>query len=387
MKFASIVLLFSLQCVLLHAKAFNDTKKSLDPAQPCDKTKCQLPTCHCAGTDIPGGIPVYNTPQIVMISFDDAFRVQDFNTYYSPLFSTRKNPNGCQIGLTYFVSHNYTDYSLVEHAYCYNGAEFADHSVTHREPTTWWEKATEEEWTHEIMDQKSILNVWGNVPKEEIRGFRSPFLVTSETEIKVLHDNGFLYEATMGSQENYWPFTLDYKSPICNAPATCPVNSYPGLWLVPNIIYKQSNGFPCSMLDGCTAPVTEEDWVEFFDENFSVHYNDNRSPFGIYSHSAWLYGGSARINAMKKFLDKIASMKDVYIVTHAQMLEWVRKPTPLDQIHEFEPWKCPSRPTPRCNFTAPSCHKTYPAENNAILNTCSTPCPANYPGYGNPDGH
>lgn len=375
--------LITIWFLVLYAKLFNGERVQLRPAEPCDQAKCQPPDCRCASTDIPGGLSIKDTPQIVMFSFDDGLRDEDYSKFYSPVFSGLKNPNGCPISLTYFVSHNYTDYALVEHVHTLDRAEIADHSVTHRSPTSWWLNATEEEMTHEIMDQKSILHLWGNVEEEKIRGFRAPFLATSEMELKVLHENKFLYEASMVTDTNYWPFTLDYKSPICNSPATCPENAYPGLWLVPNVVYKQSSGFPCSMLDACTAPGTEDEWVKFFDENFAVHYEHNRSPFGVYSHSAWFFGGEERVNALKKFLKKLASMEDVYIVSHTQLLEWVQNPTPLDKIHDFEAWKCSSHQTPTCNMDAPVCNKYY--NNAGLLKSCNT-CPPNYPGYGNPSG-
>ena len=300
------------------------------------------------------------------------------------VFLNRTNPNNCRIGLTFFVSHNYTNYALVEDLYYNDSYEMADHSVDHREPTTWWKNATIEEWTHEIMDQKAILEKWGNIPGDAIKGFRAPFLVTSENEIKVLYDNKFTYEASMGTGKMYWPFTLDYKSPICDDPATCPENSYPGLWLIPNIFYQQKSGYPCSMLDACTSPQSEDDWFNFLMDNFNNHYKGNRAPYGLYAHSAWFYYGPQRTNAMIKFLDTVGSMNDVYIVTHSQLIEWVRDPTPLSEIKDFKPWQCPSRPKARCSYTNPMCSKTYPGNN--ILNTCTTPCPQCYPHYGDPNG-
>ena len=358
---------------------------SVDPAQPCVESLCKLPDCHCAGTDIPGGLDVKDTPQIVAISFDDGVRVIDYESYYSKVFNGRKNPNGCPIGLTLFVSHNYTDYTLVEDLHYAQGYEMADHSVTHREPIDWWNSATYKEWTNEVMDQKAILNEWGNVPMDSVRGFRGPFLVTSETELQVLHDNNFTYDATMGSKTPYWPFTLDYKSPLCTSPATCPEGAYPGLWIIPNLIYKQKSGYPCAMLDACTGPKTEQDWVDFFMDNFNSHYNGNRSPFTIYSHSAWFYMGAERASAYIAFLDKLATMKDVYIITHSQMLDWVKSPTPLDKIADFASWQCSGpHDTPRCDYKSATCHKVY--SDQSLLNSCTAPCPPNYPQYGNPKG-
>lgn len=355
------------------------------PAQPCDASACKLPNCRCASTDIPGGLPASETPQIVTVSFDDSLRVIDYDTYYSHVFDGRKNPNGCQVGVNFYVTNNYTDYALVEHLYYTFGYEMSDHSVDHREPTTWWENATPEEWLREIKDEKDILFKWGNIPEESIIGFRSPFLETAENELKVLHDLKFLFEDSMGTRELLWPFTLDYKSPICDRPATCPENSYPGLWIIPITYYKQKSGYPCSMLDACTSPITEDEWFDFFVDNFFAHYTSNRSPFGIYAHSAWFYYGPQRMNALIRFLDQLKDKDDVYIVTPAQMLSWVRDPTPLKDIKEFKAWQCPARPAPRCDYKAPTCSKTYPG--NFHLRSCTTPCPAKFPGYGNPNGN
>lgn len=361
--------------------------KSSQAVNPCDPAKCKLPDCRCASTEIPGGLSPEQTPQILTISYDDALRVQDYVSYYSKVFAERKNPNGCPVSLTYFVSHNYTDYSLVEDLY-YNGSyEMADHSVDHREPTTWWKNATLEEWTQEIVDQRDILMKWGNIPNNTIKGFRAPFLVTSENELEALYLSNFTYEASMGTRDMYWPFTLDYKSPICADPATCPDKSYPGLWLVPNILYEQKDGSICAMLDACTYPKSEQDWLDFFMDNFNGHYK-NRAPFGIYAHSAWFYFGSERAAALNAFLDKVLAMDNVYIVTHSQLLDWVRNPTPLDKIKDFAPWQCPKRPSPRCSYEQPGCQKSYSvgtAQRN--FRTCTTPCPPNYPQYGNPYGN
>lgn len=384
---------YKLSSVLFLLLSFKGTV-ALVPAQPCNTFACQPPNCRCASTNIPGNVPFWETPQIVTLNFDDSFRVYDYEQFFSPLFNGRKNPNSCQIGVTFFNSHSYTDYSLVERAHHSDGYEFASHSVTHRWPTTWWATASEADLKHEILDQKTILSAWGGIPAEKVRGFRAPFLQTSENELKVLHKNGFLYEASMGSYIHYWPFTLDYKSPLCTSPATCPHYSYPGLWVVPNIFYVQSNGFPCSMLDACTAPITEDDWFNFLMDNFNLHYFYNRAPFGIHLHAAWFFLRPERVNAMRRFLDIILARRDVYIVTQSQAIAWVQNPTPLSQITTFEPWKCTPGQSYRCEYNAPpndprapSCIKTFTNPIWAQFKSCAPVCPANYPVITNPLGN
>ena len=217
------------------------------PAKPCVEADCKLPNCRCASTNIPGGLQPSETPQIVTISFDDGLRVEDYERFYSKFLAGRKNPNGCPIALTFFISHDNTNYALTEDMFS-EGHEAADHSVTHKsEP--WWLNASVAELAEEIMDMQTILLAWANIAQSNVIGFRAPNLATSENEIKALYENNFTYECSMTTPTMYWPFTLDYKSPLCNSPATCPDNSYPGFWIVPNIQYNQTSGIPCNIMD------------------------------------------------------------------------------------------------------------------------------------------
>lgn len=68
-------------------------------------------------------------PQIVLITFDDA--VNDLNKeIYADIFQRgRTNPNGCPITATFYVSHEWTDYSQVQNLYA-DGHEMASHTVS-----------------------------------------------------------------------------------------------------------------------------------------------------------------------------------------------------------------------------------------------------------------
>merc|ERR1712180_59667 len=93
-------------------------------APPCDYANCTLPDCFCSsdGTLIPGGMNPSEVPQMIVITV---------------------------------------------------------HSITHRGPEEWWGKnATIEDWFDEMVGQANIINRFGGVDMEDIRGLRVPFLST-----------------------------------------------------------------------------------------------------------------------------------------------------------------------------------------------------------------
>ena len=359
-------------------------------AQPCAPEACSLPSCRCAGVDIPGGLAANATPQMITISFDDAVRVIDHEMFFKRILAGRKNPNGCDIRFTFFVSHDYTDYALLQ-TLAAEGHEMASHSITHRtELDTWWHGGSVEDMTGEIVGMRDMMQTWGGLPRDSVKGWRTPFLATSENQIRVLQANNFTYESSMQTPTRYWPFTLDYKSPLCDTPATCPIEAYPVLWVIPNIRLLQENGASCGMLDSCTYPQNQQQVYDLLVANFERHYNGNRAPFGIYLHVAWFFDTTKnRIEGLLQFLDYAANLQDTYIVTHTQLLEWVRHPTSLSEIQEFNPWKCPSLPPPSCNYQAAvSC--VYPGPPWMQFKSCAVPstsqCPVVIPGFGDIQG-
>ncbi|TDG46669.1 hypothetical protein AWZ03_006849 [Drosophila navojoa] len=99
-------------------------------AAKCRKDVCLLPDCYCGGKDIPGGLNVSVTPQIVLITFDDAINTINIDLYNELLNNeTRKNPNGCPWRATFYISHEWTDYAMVQDMYS-DGHEMASHTVS-----------------------------------------------------------------------------------------------------------------------------------------------------------------------------------------------------------------------------------------------------------------
>ncbi|CAG2177637.1 unnamed protein product, partial [Oppiella nova] len=98
-------------------------------AQKCADKSCRLPDCFCGGIDSPVGLTPKQIPQIIMITFDDAVNDVNWHIYEEIFTDDRKNPNGCPIRATFYVSHEWTDYGQVQTLYS-RGHEFASHSIT-----------------------------------------------------------------------------------------------------------------------------------------------------------------------------------------------------------------------------------------------------------------
>ena len=195
------------------------------PAMPCDPTKCKLPDCRCSSTEIPGDLPPSNIPQIVMVSFDDAVNEENMK-YYQSLFPGKFNPNACPISATFFLSHEWTNYVMVNHLYHQRHA-IVDHTISHRTPISWWKEANYSQWQQEVVGQREIINTTGFVALEDVKGFRAPYLqIGGDNEFKVLHDAKFLFESSMPSMTSDAPLrpNIFYDSSItkgCQIPP-CP---------------------------------------------------------------------------------------------------------------------------------------------------------------------
>jgi len=348
-------------------------------AAKCRKDVCLLPDCSCGGKEIPGNIPVEQVPQIVLLTFDDS--VNDLNKgLYSDLFEKgRVNPNGCPITATFYVSHEWTDYSQVQNLYA-DGHEMASHTVSH----SFGEQFSQKKWTKEVAGQREILSAYGGVKLEDVRGMRAPFLsVGGNKMFKMLYDANFTYDSSMPIYENKppsWPYTLDYKLfHDCMIPP-CPTRSYPGVWEVPMVMWQDLNGGRCSMGDACSNPSEADGVFKMLMKNFDRHYSTNRAPFGLFYHAAWFTQPHHK-EGFIQFLDTINQMKDVFLITNWQALQWVRDPTPLSRINSFQPFQCNYSDRPkRCNN--PKVCNLWHKSGVRYMRTCQ-PCPDIYPWTGN----
>ncbi|XP_013186691.1 chitin deacetylase 8 [Amyelois transitella] len=373
--------------LILLLVAFTASQEELPLADTCDPEACQLPDCRCSGTSIPGGLQARDTPQFVLLTFDDAVNVVNIETYRNTIYN-RRNRNNCPAGVTFYVNHEYTDYQLINELYN-NGFEIALHSVSHMTNQTYWQEATYEDMTREFGDQIIQMAHFANIPSDSIKGVRIPFLqMTGNASFQVMADFNLEYDCTWPTVSHInpglWPYTLDYASiQDCIIPP-CPSASIPGPWVIPMITWRDLNDTPCSMVDSCLAvPSTEEEWFQFILRNFERHYFGNRAPFGFYIHE-WYIRASVNPHvgrALIRFLDLINTLYDVFMVNSQEVIDWVKNPVPLEEYIQrpcktYVPTFCPPA---TCPVVAEHNENTY------WMSICNV-CPRVYPWLGNPLG-
>ncbi|KAL1397416.1 hypothetical protein pipiens_002521 [Culex pipiens pipiens] len=85
------------------------TEAAVDLAKRCDPAECELPYCFCNkdGTLIPKGLNADEIPQIILLTFDGAVNLNNYEHYKKVFNGKRQNPNGCDIKGTFFISHEY----------------------------------------------------------------------------------------------------------------------------------------------------------------------------------------------------------------------------------------------------------------------------------------
>jgi hypothetical protein len=67
---------------------------------------------------------------MIVLTFDDAINYENWELYDKVLLNNWKNPNGCSIKATFFVSHQFNNYHQTQKLWN-EGHEVAVHSVTY----------------------------------------------------------------------------------------------------------------------------------------------------------------------------------------------------------------------------------------------------------------
>ncbi|KAK4512848.1 uncharacterized protein ATC70_003556 [Mucor velutinosus] len=354
----------------------------------CDPNTCKIANnCLCASQSPPGGLSPADTPQFVTVTFDDSVQETLAKTALSMVNVT--NPNGCPGHGTWFVSMEYTDFSLVQQWYA-AGNEVADHTFSHVGTPS----------AEEISSTKSMLNAYGGIPNQKLQGFRAPFLNYTKDTLNILSQQGFLYDSSSSAvtDDAYWPYTLDNGmandcwTGICAAGQV----KLPGLWEIPMYSVLDNASVP-QLMDVYLAgsPADVQQWSQ---AAFDKHYNGNRQPFGIYVHPTHLttYAGlpdpKDMYNGVIEFIQSIAQKPNVWFVTNQQLLQYMKNPVKASELGAQDYMQCkqPVIPKEICNGLDDDHNGSI---DDGLVNSCNFGttsmktcfnCPATTPTLSNP---
>lgn len=382
----------------------NSCSLESDPnrAPLCDPESCTLPDCFCSedGTGIPANLDVKKVPQMIMITFDDAINNNNIELYNTMFDGSRKNPNGCDIKASFFVSHQYCNYSAVQEIHR-QGHEIAVHSITHNNNETFWSKASVDDWAKEMAGARLIIDKFANITDNSIVGMRAPYLrVGGNNQFAMMEEQAFLYDSSITAPLQdvpLWPYTLYFRMPHrCHGnDQSCPTRSHAVWELVMNELDRREDPefdehLPgCAMIDSCSNILDGEQFYAFLNHNFDRHYTTNRAPLGLFYHAAWLKNNPEMLDSFLFWIDEtLSKYDDVYFVTATQVIQWIQKPKTSSESVSFAPWKENCSPTGVQACSVPnSCAlntKELPGE-TFNMQTCNR-CPPNYPWLNDPSG-
>jgi hypothetical protein len=305
---------------------------------------------YIAPTNIPpGGLSASNTPQLVVITFDDEVTTARY-ALAQQLLTNRWNPNGSPIQATFFVSTDWGDYWAVEKLHAY-GHEIAVHTMTHSTSSN-TDLAT---WRAEIVGCRKALSELSGIPRDEIVGFRAPELMFNNESFQILEEQGFLYDASIIEQPGrpsehgrcyIWPYTLDHGVAQLCATGVTPTNTFPGLFEIPMWDLLDTDGEAYTPMD----PIgTYSRLTEIFRYSFTNRYHGNRAPLGLFLHMKWLTNTS-NFSALSDFLTWMqGSYPDVWIVSMSDVAEFMRHPQDTTAAHTFPPFVTTTRALPPTN--------------------------------------
>jgi len=335
----------------------------------------------------PGGLSSAQVPMFVSFGTDDNPYSDGLN-YLTELFASRKNParsgnaatfDGLPLHYSFYVNTIYItpegkeDPESVKRSWkvaLEHGHEIGVH--THSHPHG--EDFSVKEWQGEIdlcIDHLTRSDGLG-VPRNQLIGFRTPFLEYSDRTLTAVYQTPFTYDCSLeqGDQKDQdgrnfvWPYLLDHGSP-----GEHKIHEHPGLWelpvyhfIVPPDELCERYGVPRGLRAGLKkrndyfdvkqGKITGMDWNLWFEYgmdkaeflatlkyNLDLRLQGNRCPLNVGMHS-WIYADrnpenppkttvQERRDAFREFLEYALSKPEVRVVSSKELLAWIQSPVPL----------------------------------------------------------
>uniref|UniRef100_A0A0M3K0P0 EB domain-containing protein n=1 Tax=Anisakis simplex TaxID=6269 RepID=A0A0M3K0P0_ANISI len=269
---------------------------------------CQLPDCYCSrtGMEIPGGYNASEIPQMVVLTFEGAVTDRIIQMYKSLFTGRFRNPNGCPIQATFFITHEWNNYDQSQWLMS-TGHEIGVSSMT----GDVLNQTSKQRWHAEMNGMREALGLFSYVPVNEIIGLRAPrHQLGGDNQFSTMLSSDFKYDSTTSfSGGPYWPQTLDYKLAWECSENGCPQKPYPGLWELPISPLKRldSRDESTTVKDMVKSGDSPNDIATMLEKNFRRHYYNNRAPFVIAIDSDYLTSlqDNGALKALEIFIEQV----------------------------------------------------------------------------------
>ena len=318
----------------------------------------------------PGGLPVEQVPQFIVLGFDDNRYVDGMNWVLDTL-EGKTNPAGkgnarTHDGQKLIVSFYYTTDSLDDGGEALlatwrraagAGHEVANHTHTHRALES---QGVPWNWAQEIQKSNQILQDKLGVKPGSIRGFRAPFLQFDQALFETLgQTSGMIYDCSLthipigGAGEDWrnyrhlWPYTLHNGTDGMSG--QWQVGKHPRIWEIP--VYTlptagpdraQSANLNMAGFDSTAYGTLGKSGPDFYNSmkwalDLRLEKVDNRAPLtiGLHSdtyssqHKGYTAPLEARRKALADFIAYALTKPEVRFVSAVQLLQWMSSPVPF----------------------------------------------------------
>lgn len=205
------------------------------------------------------------------------------------------------------------------------GHEIGNHTCGHFDGGNW----SASQWSSEFNQFDEILSSawmrnglshhepigWKNFVKDEIKGFRAPYLSVGNGLFKALKDNGFSYDASTVSQGPEFPNganrLVKFALPLIpEGPSKRPI-----IAMDYNLYVRHSKAEE----NAEQSAAFEARTLEAFNAAFEREYNGNRVPFQIGYHFVEMNAG-AYWRALERFAIDVCNKPDVDCITYQEAL-------------------------------------------------------------------
>ncbi|XP_030768222.1 uncharacterized protein LOC115891801 isoform X2 [Sitophilus oryzae] len=356
--------------------------QGLADTDKCDSSNCAIENnCRCSTAENP--IDVSEAPQLVVLAFVEALTSELYTSRWSVLLESRKNPDDSYIGATFYVPHEYTDYQRVQDLAAI-GFEVGVHSISNDPHQDYWKDANQSLLELEFGGQRTIISKFANIPEEYITGVMTPQLqLSGDNSINAFKAQGFSYDSSWHSKTALFPYTLDYLSgQVCDVGSNCPTESHPGFWEAPINDLAGQNNAVCATVAACfknTTDLTKQEVSDFVYQQVEKQRNKKKAPVTLIIESTWFDQVETSWDGLVDALDRLEALDDVFFVTQARVIEWLKDPQPISNFTTNL-----KEVTAGCSQY--SCTLTKPDGTTRYMNSC-IPCPKTYPWLGNPEGN